>query len=100
MFFTLESLVQLNIVNRPDSVPPTDFTQRIPQEFLFNAWFMHLLKKKTRIGDILHLVLKPNEFLTIHTSWVVASFIGGQCQHQGRTILCIPRKDGSLTGFF
>lgn len=46
MFFTLESLVQLNIVNRPDSVPPTDFTQRIPQEFLFNAWFMHLLKKK------------------------------------------------------
>lgn len=80
MFFTLESLVQINIVNRPDSVPPTDFTQRIPK----NSYSTHglcIFKKTNRIGDILHLVLKPNEFLTIHTPWVVASFIGGQCQH-------------------
>lgn len=110
MFFTSESLVQLNIVIRPKYITLTRswfcltycIHTKNSQEFYFNAWFMHLFKKN-RIDDILHLVILfhfKSQWVSHNTHPLGCSiFYRRTVPTLRRRILCILRKDGSLTGF-
>lgn len=106
MFFTSESLVQLNIVIRPKYITLTRswfcLTYCIHTK---NPISMHglCILKKNRIGDILHLVI----LFHFKSQWVshnshplgCSIFYRRTVPTLRRRILCILRKDGSLTGF-
>lgn len=106
MFFTSESLVQLNIVIRPKYITLTRswfcLTYCIHTK---NPISMHglCILKKNRIGDILHLVI----LFHFKSQWVshnshpldCSIFYRRTVPTLRRRILWILRKDGSLTGF-
>lgn len=110
MFFTSESLVQLNIVIRPKVhyinkkliLSHLLYSHKEFTRILFQC-MVYAFILKNRIGDILHLVI----LFHFKSQWVshnshpldCSIFYRRTVPTLRRRILCILRKDGSLTGF-